>query len=126
LTAAGATFVFDGRGGLTQTDTFGRVDRYTRVPPATPTAAELQPYAGVYASDEAETTFVADVRGGALWLSRRPATVIRLTPIYKDAFSAGGLGTVVFHRDAAGRVSGFSVSQERVWSLRFVKKNGPT
>jgi hypothetical protein len=51
-------------------------------------------------------------------LERRPDVVLRLTPEYNDAFRAP-LGFIRFHRDAGGRVTGFSVSQDRVWDLRF-------
>jgi hypothetical protein len=54
-------------------------------------------------------------------LKRRPDTTIALTPIYIDAFGAGGLGTVFFRRDASGHVTALSVSQDRVWDLRFAK-----
>jgi hypothetical protein len=122
VTAAGATWAFDGGGGATMTDQFDRVDNYARVPAAKPTPAQLQLLAGTYVSDEAETTLIAAVEGDGLVLRRRPATTIRLTSIYADAFGAGGFGTVVFRRDAAGRVIALTVSQDRVWNLRFVKR----
>ena len=54
----------------------------------------------------------------------RPDTVIRLTPIYPDAFT-GSIGTVIFRRDG-GRVNGLSVVQDRVWDLRFTRRpDGP-
>ncbi len=69
-------------------------------------AADLDAYAGVYVSDEAETTLTAAVENHALVLKRRPATTITLTPIYADAFTADdGLGTVIFRHDASGRAT---------------------
>jgi CubicO group peptidase (beta-lactamase class C family) len=121
VTAGGQSWIFDGRGGAKLTDRFGRVDTFARVEPAKPTPEELQALAGTYVSDEAEVQFVAAVDAGALVLKRRPDTTMRLTPVYKDAFS-GGLGTIVFRRDAAGKVTAFSVSQDRVWDLRFIRK----
>jgi CubicO group peptidase (beta-lactamase class C family) len=93
-------------------------------PRLTPTAADLQALAGTYVSDEAETTFVAVVTDGVLTLKRRPDAVIRLTPTAtKDVFMAGGgLGTITFLRNAAGRVIALSVKQERVWDLRFDRR----
>ena len=104
--------------GLKVTDAFGTIDAYARVP-----AAELAPrppaeYAGTYESDEAETTMIAAVDAGALVLKRRPDTTIRLTPLYADAFY-GSIGFIRFHRDAAGKVTSFSVTQDRVWDMRF-------
>ena len=45
----------------------------------------------------------------------------RLTPLYPDAFQAGG-STIIFRRDASGRISEATLSQGRVWDLRFGRK----
>jgi hypothetical protein len=42
-----------------------------------------------------------------------------LTPLYADAFSAPQLGTIIFRRDAAGRVNALSIVEGRVWDMRF-------
>jgi hypothetical protein len=63
----------------------------------------------------------AVVENGALVLKRRPDVTIKLTPVYEDAFTAGQLGTVIFRRDATGRVTELHVVQDRVWDLRFSK-----
>ena len=60
--------------------------------------------------------------GDALMVKRRPDSIVKLTPSYADAFKAPQLGMVIFRRER-GRVTGFSVSQDRVWDLRFVKQN---
>ena len=114
-------WTFDGHGGATATDAYGTVEAYERVEPAKPTAEQLGQLAGTYASDEAETSFVAAVEHGALVLKQRPDTTIALTPLYADAFEAGSLGTVIFRRDAGGRATAFSVVQSRVWDLRFAR-----
>jgi hypothetical protein len=44
--------------------------------------------------------------------------------VYADGFR--GLGFIRFHCDSAGKVTGFSVSQDRVWDLRFAKSQSPT
>ncbi len=119
VTASGQTWEFDKRGAARVTDEFGTVDEYESVARAKPTAEQLAPLAGTYASDDAETTMTAAVEEGALVLKRRPDTVIKLTPLYVDAFSAGQLGTIIFHRDAAGHPTGFSVVEDRVWDMRF-------
>ena len=120
LTATGLTWEFAG-GRARATDAFGTVDTYERVKPAQPTAAQLQELAGTYVSDDAETTMAVAIDGGALVLKRRPDTTIRLTPIYPDAFSGQQFGTVIFRRDG-GRVTAFSVVQDRVWDLRFTRQ----
>lgn len=51
----------------------------------------------------------------------RPALVLKSTPVYRDAFDVPPLGLVIFRRDDAGRVAGFSINQDRVWDLRFTR-----
>jgi len=109
-------------GSATLTDRYGSVDRFERVLPATPSAAELRALAGTYVSDEAETTVVAAVDDGVLVLKRRPDTLIPLTPTYKDAFS-GSIGTVVFRR--GGKALELSIAQDRVWDMRFTRRDLP-
>ncbi len=84
--------------------------------------AELAALAGTFESDEAETILTAAVEGGGLVLKRRPDSTIKLTPTYADAFDAGTFGTVIFRREGNGRVIGLSVSQDRVWDMRFTRR----
>lgn len=114
----GTTIELDGTGRGLMDEGSGAPVVLERVAAANPTAAQLEGLVGRYDSDEAETTFTARVRAGALELAQRPATVYRLTPLYADAFDSD-LGTIVFRRDAAGRVTALSVVQDRVWDLRF-------
>jgi len=87
-----------------------------------PTSADLNSFAGTYVSDEIETTLVIEVRNGALVALRRPDSVIDLQPHSRDRFSAGGgIGLVTFHR-TNGKVTDFGVTQDRVWDLRFAKR----
>lgn len=82
-----------------------------------PSAAELAAFVGHYVSDEIETTLDVSVDEATLQLHRRPATTIRLRPHSRDRFE--GLGLVTFTRDAGGRVTGLTVTQDRVWKLMF-------
>ena len=93
---------------------------YERVEPWNPAPAELAALTGEYTSDEAEVTFRIAMEQGRLVIHRRPDIVIALTPTYKDAFRSS-LGAIRFLRDAAGRVNELSVSESRVWDLRFRK-----
>ena len=93
-----------------------------------PTIPELAGYAGKYHSDEAEVTYTIAVRDGALAILDRYDRGQTLNPIYPDAFSAraeivmtGSLGTITFRRNDTGRIDSLSVSQSRVWDLRFEK-----
>jgi CubicO group peptidase (beta-lactamase class C family) len=94
---------------------------YERVEPATPTSQQLNAFVGAYSSDEAEVTMIVAMRNGNLVITRRPSTTFQLKPLYVDAFTAGALGTILFHRDGSGAVTEFSVVQDRVWDLRFRK-----
>ena len=104
---------------LRMIDQFGSVEPYERIAATQLEPRPLSEYEGTYVSDEAEVTYTAVVQDGSLVLKRRPDATIRLTPVYADGFR--GLGFIRFHRDGAGRVSGFSVSQDRVWDLRFTR-----
>ena len=118
----GVKWTFDGHGGAIATDEYGTTTAFEQAAAVKPSAHDLEAYAGVYVSDEAETELRALVEHGALVLERRPDTTIVLEPLYADAFDAPQLGTVIFRRDAAGRVIALSVSQDRVWDLRFVRR----
>jgi len=115
------TWTFDANGAARATDEFGMIEDYVRVPPAHPSAQDLAAYAGTFASAEADTEMTAAVEGGVLVLKQRPDRIFNLIPAYTDAFTATPLGTVIFRRDAAGRINAFSVVQERVWDLRFTR-----
>ncbi len=114
-------FDFDDRGGLRVTDEFGTGDAYERVQPWTPGIQELQPFVGRYVSAELALTMRVVLDGSRLLLDRGPAGTMTLNPVFPDGFSSG-LGWIVVRRDAAGRVAGFSVNQDRVWDLRFARQ----
>jgi CubicO group peptidase (beta-lactamase class C family) len=118
----GLKWTFDGHGGAIAADEYGTTTAFEQVAAAKPSAHDLEAYVGAYVSDEAETELRASVEHGTLVLERRPDTTIVLKPLYADAFDAPQLGTVIFRRDAAGRVTGLSVSQDRVWDLRFTRR----
>jgi CubicO group peptidase (beta-lactamase class C family) len=104
--------------GLKVTDGSGSVDVFARLRSEELAPKPLAGYAGTYNSDEAETTLIAAVEGEALVLKRRPDSVIRLTPLYADAFR-GSIGFVRFHRGNGGQIVSLSVTQDRVWDMRF-------
>jgi CubicO group peptidase (beta-lactamase class C family) len=118
-------------GGLTVTDEFGTVHAYERAKEVQATAETLADFHGNYTSEEAEAAVAVETMRGILSdgremlvMRRRPDQLMPLTPVYADAFQAA-IGLVRFHRDDAGRVTGFSVSQDRVWDLRFTRESGP-
>jgi CubicO group peptidase (beta-lactamase class C family) len=117
---AGSTWKLAGD-RLTVTDRYGVEEVFERVPKASAGAA-LDSFAGRYRSDEAEAVLTVAVANGELTITRRPDAIFRLSPLYADAFRAPQLGTIIFRRDAAGRVSALSVVDDRVWNLRFVRE----
>jgi CubicO group peptidase (beta-lactamase class C family) len=121
VTGDGNAFEFDGRGQMRTTDEFGTVDAYERVEPARPPADQLKEFAGRYVSDEIETTLNVVVEGDRLVIRRHPDSTVALTPVYADGFSSA-LGWVIFRRDASDHIVALSVSQERVWDLRFTRQ----
>ncbi len=118
---AGATWTQQGE-RLTVTDRYGVEEDYERVPAAHPAPADLDALSGTYTSDEAQIALTVAVSHGALTITRRPDPSFTLTPLYVDAFRAPQLGTIIFRRDAAGRVAALSVVNERVWDLRFARR----
>jgi CubicO group peptidase (beta-lactamase class C family) len=131
VTAGDDTWVFEPSNSLGRTtvrvaDEYGTVDTLERVERANPTTVELRPLLGTYGSDEAETKFTVAIEDGALVMKQRPDRVIKLQPLYADAFSGGSLGTIVFRRDTSGRVNALSVIQERVWDMRFAREAANT
>ena len=121
---AGVSIVFDGpagsgaRPGATMDTPVADDVRIEPVDGFEPTAADLAAYAGAYRSDEAEVTYWVEVEDGGLVLKDRYGDGQSLAPVYRDAFRQGG-STFIFRRDDTGRIAEASLSQGRVWDLRF-------
>jgi len=98
----------------------GETISFDRVEAAHPTAADLAAYAGEYTSDEAELTLRVAVEDNKLVIHRRPDSTFVLTPTYADAFTSD-LGGIRFIRAARGAVTEMSVTEDRVWDLRFAR-----
>jgi CubicO group peptidase (beta-lactamase class C family) len=96
--------------------------RYERMAAWDPPTESLDAFTGTYTSRDAETTFVIRVRDGHLESWQRPGRTESLTPVYKDAFRAGRGRMVRFRRGPDGRVTGFSLSQPRVYDIRFARE----
>lgn len=92
---------------------------YASANPWTPTAQELAAFEGRYRSDEVSATYTAKVENGRLLLHLRGARRAAISPVYPDAFTGGGLGTVWFTRDARGRVMSMHIGAARVWDIEF-------
>jgi CubicO group peptidase (beta-lactamase class C family) len=119
-TGDGMKFDFDEHGQMQTTDAHGTVDLYERFERVRPSAERLKELAGRYTSDEIETTLNVVLNGDKVSIQRRPDATFELKPVYADGFTSA-LGWVTFRRDASGHVAGLSVSQDRVWDLRFTR-----
>ncbi|MFL6676103.1 MAG: serine hydrolase domain-containing protein [Massilia sp.] len=121
LESGGGVMTFEGGGVLRTTDPLGTERIYQREPAAAPAEAQLRELAGSYASADAETSVTVALEAGALVIRQRPDTVLKLEPVYRDAFRQEG-GLVIFRRDAHGKVTGLSMVQDRVWDMRFERR----
>jgi hypothetical protein len=112
-----------GRSGLRQLPASGDTIDFTYTGAAlwSPNAPELANFTGQYRSDEIRATWTARVDSGRLVLSERRGSRHVLTPVYKDAFASGGMGTVWFSRDGRGHVDAMHVSSARMWNLTLPK-----
>lgn len=115
-------FVFE-HGRFREVTPNGDID-YERVEPAHPSAPELEFLAGEYESDETGNTLTVAAKAGELTLAIASNNPVRLRPTFRDAFimeDAGGATSIVFHRDPAGKLTGLSAGDDRVWDLRFTR-----
>ncbi|HEX2210853.1 MAG TPA: serine hydrolase domain-containing protein [Longimicrobium sp.] len=118
----------DGGAGLLEEHWDGR--RTPEVLHAAPavrlTTAELDAYTGRYASGELGTSWTLAREGSGLRVIPRhgPRRVALLRPAGRDAFSDHEYVLLIFDRDSAGRVTGFSLSTPRVQNLRFARDRG--
>lgn len=120
VTVAGQHWRFSGADTVEIADRYDRI-LYDRADETRMTPDQLAALVGQYRSTEADTTVQLSLDGGQLTLHRAPETRIPLEPLYRDAFSAGGLGTLLVNRTADGSVGSVSVMQDRVWNLRFTR-----
>lgn len=96
--------------------------RYRRTPLWNPASPALGAFVGRYRSDEIGVTYrvAREGQGLVLRLEERPTVVIRMSPIYRDAFNLTG-NLARFRRDANGRVVALSLGSGRVRDLRLRK-----
>ena len=73
---------------------------------------------GVYHSDELGTEYRVVLEEGRLRVHHRKLETRTLIPTFQDGFTVQG-ASAVFSRDGSGSVDGFSLSDGRVWNVRF-------
>jgi CubicO group peptidase (beta-lactamase class C family) len=92
--------------------------RYSRVPSYQPTATQLQEFAGMYRSDEADMPYEVIPRDGKLLIRSLKSNELPLLPVSADLFSSRG-NRIRFTRDAQGRITGALLHTLRMYNVRF-------
>ncbi len=95
-------------------------DIYERHEPWSPSASELDLFAGTYYSDELYTEYRFEVYNDELQFHHRKLPTQSLRPVFTDAFYLGGR-ILVFSRDDQNQINGFRISDSRVWEVEFQK-----
>jgi CubicO group peptidase (beta-lactamase class C family) len=108
-------------GPLVETAGHAKPRRWELQRPFKPDAAQLQAFAGDYASEELGVTYTFYAEDGQLKLRFRPAQRVSLDPVFKDAFEVDG-NTIRFTRSPDGAVDGLRVYAGRARNVRFVKR----
>ncbi len=91
--------------------------------PDSGTAVAYQAYAGAYYSEELDAMFTISANGNDVRLQRDtdPVPIVLRMEGPTDEFRAAGL-TIRFRRDAAQKVTGFSVDSGRVRGIMFTRR----
>jgi hypothetical protein len=101
----------------------GALGRALRQDPWEPDGTDLKAFEGTYTSAELGTEYRLVVEGGNLGVRHRKLDDAPLTPTFRDAFLVRG-ALAAFTHGASGAVDGFTLSDGRVWNVRF-RKGGP-
>lgn len=118
VTPSGSRLIFQPDGTVVERMTQGDVT-HQRVTPWTPTAMELTPLAGRYATPETKAEVTVRQAGGSLTLQIGKGPEAALRPVYRNSFALEDGHSITFGFDADGKVSHLSVGDDRVWDLRF-------
>jgi CubicO group peptidase (beta-lactamase class C family) len=105
----------------------GQTTRYARAQPFAPTAADLQAFAGRYASDETGSAFrlVPGKDGLMVHLEGSSGKGSEIRPVSRDTFQISRV-TVRFLRDKAGKVVAFDYSNPVVRNVKFTRTSDRT
>jgi hypothetical protein len=104
----------------------GRIE-FERVELVTPTASDLEGYAGEYECDELAVTYRFMVRDGALWLRIGSRRWEQLDATVRDEFiphirEPADQRVMNFLRDERGAINGLAAHYYRVKDVRFAKR----
>ena len=91
--------------------------------PWAPAVEQLGAFVGRYRSDEVGATWTIKVENGRLVATLNGRLRSEFTPVYTDAFNAGGpLAFVWFTRDAKSAVTAMHSGSARVWDFTFTRE----
>lgn len=96
-------------------------ETYEAFTPVSPGPDDLSSYAGLYHSDELETTFRLELKGGKLYFTHRNAPESPLKPTLKDRFVVQSF-KIQFIRDPDNTITAFTLDAGRVKNLRFERQ----
>jgi CubicO group peptidase (beta-lactamase class C family) len=111
-----ASFVASEENGTAFEYPGGRAERLSGI--WEPEAAALESFVGAYHSAELDTEYEVVLEGDSLLARHRKLPTRPLTATFEDAFLLRG-AVAEFTRDGDGRVDGFTLSDGRVWGVRF-------
>jgi len=99
---------------------------FERYEPLKASAENFAQYVGEYTSAELQATYRIAAKDGKLTLATNWQDPAVLEPIVLDEFQ-GPFGTaIVFHRDAAGHITGCDLFAGRVRNIAFTKSTAPS
>jgi CubicO group peptidase (beta-lactamase class C family) len=101
----------------------GKTTRYRRAQPYTPTATELQAFAGRFASDETRAVFEMAPGKAGLMIRFNDSQAFEFKPVDRDTFQLGGM-ILRFRRDKAGTVVALDYSNPVVRNIDFTRLSG--
>lgn len=110
----------DGKFSFVQFNAEGTTTAYDPVDPFAPSLEQLREFTGQFYSEEAGVAYIIFLKDGRPRLRIGRYTEMPIEPVFRDAFSFR-MGQLIFERDAAGRVSHFSVQAGRVRNIRFLR-----
>ncbi|WP_210489141.1 serine hydrolase domain-containing protein [Rufibacter aurantiacus] len=105
----------------------GKTTTYRRAQPYTPTAADLQAFAGRYQNNEIGAFFEMSSANNSLMgrANDAPGPDFEFKPVSQDTFQLGGL-TLRFVRDKSGKVVALDYSNPVVRNIRFTRSGDQT
>lgn len=85
-------------------------------------AASLAALAGEYKSEEADATYLVEIKNNEVWINIKPFPPYKLTPSFKDGFFSEDWDLYEFKRDKKGKVVRLMVSTGRAENVPFLRR----